>query len=110
MSSNKIIQISGTYYETAMLAVKYQHLFKDCQETQNLKSKYLILSHYSFSDPPEQPDPGYPLCYSFKISFLSEVQHPHQYIMNTINKFPYKLYHVKEHIDAYGIQYIILFN
>ena len=34
MRSNKVLQINGTYYETAMLAIKYQYQFKDCHEIQ----------------------------------------------------------------------------
>lgn len=107
---NKTIPITENYYETALLAIKYQYLFKKCQEIHTNTSSHLILFEYSPTFFSQQTSTNYPLCYSFKKSTLSEISNPHEYIMNTINNFPYKLSNVKEYTDAYGVPYIVLFN
>lgn len=106
---NKIIHTKN-YLETAKTAIQYQYRFTNCNEVIKANETLLYLSNFTHSKSLRSSKPTYPLCISFKLSLLSNMEFPHQHIMNTVNNFPYKLKHVKKHTDIYGVHYIILFT
>ena len=107
---DKILQTTS-YIETARLAVQYQFSFSSCKEIIQEHSTLLQLSEFKQTSAIISSNTSsYPLCISFKLSVLTNLDFPHQYIVNTINNFPYKLHHVKEYLDPYGVHYIIIFN
>ncbi len=107
---DKILQ-TASYLETAKIAIQYQYSFTYCKETRSENTTILQLLEFTqVSTVTSSNTSSYPLCISFKLSVLNNLDSPHQHIINTVNNFPYKLHHAKEYIDPYGVHYIILFN
>ena len=76
---DKILQTTS-YIETARLAVQYQFSFSSCKEIIQEHSTLLQLSEFKQTSAIISSNTSsYPLCISFKLSVLTNLDFPHQY-------------------------------